>query len=160
MTTSRSVSILILSVILSVTFIVTSSNAEEWTAEQKEVWNRVVSFWEKAKKGDYEGLQDGIHDDAIALIPKRAAPLGKPGLESYYQNWIIYGKPVSYELKPYSVQIFGDIAHVLYASKWQAEHTYSGNGYSLVTFKRENGKWLSLTRVSVSCDNKPKCSGW
>ena len=77
-----------------------------------------------------------------------------------YLGWIQYAIPVTYQLKPYSIQIFGDIANVIYAAKWKAKEKFSGNFHTLVSFKKENGKWLSVSWMASSCEKESKCLDW
>ena len=66
-------------------------------------------------------------------------------------------RPVTYELIPYAIQIFGDIANVSYSYKWKAESKYSGSGRTLNSLKKQNGKWLIISSISASCEKLPLC---
>ena len=41
--------------------------AEEWTAEQKEVWETVKGHWELIKNKDVKTLMDDFHDKMLDL---------------------------------------------------------------------------------------------
>jgi hypothetical protein len=88
------------------------------------------------------------------------APFNKPVITSVYARWINYAKPVTYELEPYSIQIFGDIANVMFAYRWEAQKKFSGHNRTLITFKKQNGKWLIISSLNASCEELTHCLDW
>jgi hypothetical protein len=92
--------------------------SEEWTAAQKEVWNVIEDRWIRLKEGDLKALEAGIHNEALSWRYTKEAPLKKKLTMLGYERWVNYARPVTYEIKPYAVQILGgDIANVFYSYK-------------------------------------------
>ena len=133
---------------------------QEWTAEQKEVWSVLEKRWEKMQEGNYGFIINGIHEDALMWMHDKNTPFNKPTVTSVYERWIYWARPVKYEIKPYSIQVFGDIANVMYAYKWEAEKKWSGHSRTLITFKKENGKWLIISSLGASCVEPLFCLDW
>ena len=50
---------------------------QEWTAEQKEIWEVVKADIELFKKGDLEGLSASRHEDVIIWWGSEAMPFDK-----------------------------------------------------------------------------------
>jgi|GEM_PF-3548019 len=130
---------------------------EEWTEAQREVWDVIETRWIQYKEGNYEAIVAGIHDDALMWFDDKNVPWRKPETKSVYHRWMYYAKPVTYELKPYAIQIFKDIANVMFAYRWRAERKYSGHNRALVTFKKHYGRWLIISSLSASCERLPHC---
>ena len=70
---------ILVSIILLGIFLIWNSKAfgQEWTAEQKEVWDAVIASNEKVKQGDVEGVLSSEHDDVIIWWGDKKIPLGK-----------------------------------------------------------------------------------
>jgi hypothetical protein len=58
---------ILVSIILLGIFLFWNSKAfgQEWTAEQKEVWEAVQASWEAGKKGNVEAVLAMKHDNAV-----------------------------------------------------------------------------------------------
>ena len=72
---------------------------QEWTAEQKEVWDVVVADYELFKQGDVEGILASRHDDVAIWYGNKKVPLNKELLKLNYKGWFDYDKPVSLKLE-------------------------------------------------------------
>jgi len=114
----------------------------------------------KGTEGDYDFIINGIHKDALMWIHDKNTPLNKSTVSSVYERWIYWARPVKYEIKPYSIQVFGDIANVMYAYSWEAEKKWSGHSRALMTFKKENGNWLIISSLGASCVEPLFCLDW
>ena len=66
---------------------------EDWTAEQKEVWELVKTEVELSKKGDVEGLLALCHDDIISWWNVRDVPYDKELLSWNWKGWFKYDLP-------------------------------------------------------------------
>jgi len=70
---------ILVSIILLGIFLLWNSKAfgQEWTAEQKEVWDVVQANWETFKKGDVEAALAMKHKDVVVWFGARPMPLAK-----------------------------------------------------------------------------------
>jgi ketosteroid isomerase-like protein len=130
--------------------------AEEWNDTQKEVWKAVESAWEYFKQGDLEGFKTIYHDDAVEWWEDRTKPYGKKDMMPLFKGWLDYDKPISCELEPRSIQVLGNIAIVLYTTKWKG-NTISVNGRNMQTWIKQEDKWKFISGMAASCDNPLKC---
>ena len=133
--------------------------AEEWTEAEKEVWSAIETNWELCKQGDYKAYEASMHDEAITWWGGNTLPLRKDLIMGHYHTWLISPqfRPETYQIKPYAIQIIGDIANVFYSYSWKAKGEASGHGRGLVSLKKQNGKWLLISSMSSSCDKLPPC---
>jgi ketosteroid isomerase-like protein len=132
--------------------------SEEWTEAQKEVWSAIENRWDKIKRGDLYAIEAGMHDDVIGWSNRLDTPVRKALIMGGYSLIIdANNRPVTYELIPYAIQIFGDIANVFYTYKWKAESKLSNHGRALVSLKKQNGQWLIVSSLNASCVKLPLC---
>ena len=135
------------------------ASGKEWTEAQKEVWKSVEAVWENFKQGDVEAVMVGFHDDSVQWLAAKKVPLGKDMIEAHYRAWLSGPfKPVSYELEPLSIHIFGDVANVFYVYKWDREGVPShGHGRSMQTYLKQDNKWMFIGGMGASCTKLPPC---
>ena len=129
---------------------------EDWTAEQQEVWERVKTEVELFKKGDVEGLLALCHDDVVIWWAIRDVPYDKELLSWNWKGWFKYDLPTTWELKPVSIKVSGNVASVMYNFIHTGEKITS-KGRKLETWVKQNGKWLIFNSLSASCDKLPSC---
>ena len=129
---------------------------QDWTAEQKEVWDVVVADFEKFKKGDVEGLLASRHDDVLIWWGNKPIPFYKKLLRANYRGWFSYDKPTKWELEPLAITVIGNVASVFYTAKWGG-NILSGSGRDLETWIKQDGKWLMINSFGASCDELPPC---
>ena len=132
-------------------------SGEEWTEAQIEVWNSLQTHWEYCKQGDLEGFLSLYHDDAIEWWQEKVIPLGKAEMKFNYKHWLVYDKPVSYELEALSIQIFGNVANVFYKAKWKGNRL-SSHSRHLETWLKQDNKWKFVSGIEASCEKPPKCN--
>lgn len=129
---------------------------QEWTEEQKEIWKTLESNWETMKLGDVEAVMSFYHEDNLEWWSGKTYPYGNNALKTSYKQWFDYDKPVSIELKPLEIRIFGDFATVFYQSKWKGK-LLSESSRHLCTYIKENNKWKQIGSMACSCEEPPKC---
>ena len=129
---------------------------QDWTAEQKEVWDVVVADYEKFKKGDVEGLLASRHDDVGIWWHNKPTPFDKGWAGSNYKGWFAYDIPTKWELEPLEIKIIGNVASVFFTYKFSG-NVLSGNSRSLETWIKQDGKWLMINAFGASCDALPPC---
>ena len=131
---------------------------QELNKEQKEIWKVVEARWEYYKQGDLESVMSCIHKEAVFWFRNGLSPSGKNAIETLIGAWISYYPPLSYELKPLSINIFGNVANVYYLYKWKG-NMRSDIGRIGATFIKQDNKWLLIGAISASCDKPITCIG-
>ena len=131
---------------------------KELNKEQKEIWKIVEVRWEYYKQGDLESVMSCIHNEAVFWLRNGLSPLGKNATETLIGAWISYYPPLSYELEPLSINIFGNVANVYYLYKWQG-NMVSDIGRVGATFIKQDNKWLLVGYINASCDKHINCVG-
>ena len=129
---------------------------EQWTAEQKEIWEVVVADYELFKKGDVDGILASRHDDVVIWWGNKPIPYDKELLRSNYKGWFDYDIPVNYELEPLAIQIIGNVASVFCTYKFSGK-ILSGSGRDMETWIKQDNKWLMINSFGASCDKLPPC---
>lgn len=129
-------------------------SGEKWTDAQKEVWKSVETRWEYLIKGNLEGIMGCYHDDAVywhlsnrRYWSRSGVTSDKDSIEAIFNGWLSgYYRPVSYELEPLAIHIFGDVANVFYRCKFKLgagpPRTYYRN--EMVSYIKQNNKWLAI----------------
>jgi ketosteroid isomerase-like protein len=130
---------------------------QEWTVEQKEVWESVQARWEAIKNGDVEAALTLLHDENVGWLNRSANTSGKSSTKTFFNQWVSNVKPTTYDLKPINIQIFNNVANVFYAFKWKAQ-VRTGIGRNLETWTKQNDKWLQISYFGCSCDKLPSCN--
>ena len=155
---------IIISVFVGVFMVVSSlsSFGQEWTAEQKEVWEMVEKNWESFKKGDLKAFINDYHDKCTILFGDNPSTLNKSQIESENRWQIARKVPTFIRLKPIAINIVNDVANVFYVYKWESKNKeYSQGGRRMTTMIKENNKWITIASLSASCDQKAPCPyGW
>jgi hypothetical protein len=116
---------------------------EQWTAEQKEVWEFEKSCWDPK---DVEKGMACFHDDYVAWGPGSPAPLNKADRRAFLARELETSEIVFLYLKPLSIQLHGNMAIVLYVStvtvrnKATGEETTTTERWTDVCLK-EGDRW-------------------
>lgn len=129
---------------------------QEWTAEQKEIWELVEADYELFKQGDLQGILASRHDDVVIWSGIHLFPMNKKALRNNYKNWFASDKPVNWELKPLDIKVSGNVASVFYEYKFSGKR-FSGHGRSVLTWVKQNRKWLIINGMTCSCEKLPSC---
>ena len=129
---------------------------QEWTAEQKEVWNAVEADIELFKKGDVDGVLASRHDDVVIWWDSKPIPYDKELLRLNYKQGFDYDKPVNWELEPLAIKIIGNVASVFYTYKFSGI-IFTGSSRAIQTWIKQDNKWLMINALTASCDKLPPC---
>ncbi len=150
--TRVSVSLLICGIVVLWGFQV---SGEEWTEAQKELWKSVETRWEDSIQGNVEAIMDGFHDNAVSwrlryhIDYDAPITLGKDLITAIYESWLSSQfKPISYELEPLAIDIFGDMANVFYRYKYEKGgilKTYPGK--AMLSYIKQHNKWLIIGQM-------------
>ncbi|UCD79798.1 MAG: nuclear transport factor 2 family protein [Desulfobacterales bacterium] len=147
------VSIILFGIILLWNF---QTFGQEWTIEQKEVWEAMLADVELFKQGDVEGILASRHDNVAIWWGNKPIPYDKELLSFNYKGWFDYDKPVKWELEPLAIKIIGNVASVFYTFKFSG-NILSGSGRELETWIKQDNKWILINSFGASCDNLPPC---
>jgi hypothetical protein len=132
----------------------TQVSADEWTSAQKEVWKAIENAWEGLKLGKVPVTT--YVEGSLEWWTDRVEPVGGDKLKRNYERWLAYDKPVSYELKPLKILIYGNVAIVFYLSKWKGKKI-GGDDRSMETWVKQDNKWKFLGLMGCSCEQPPVC---
>ena len=66
------------------------------------------------------------------------------------------------QIRTLSINIVKNVANVFYLYKWEsANKEVSDRGRALITFVKQDNKWLAIGSLRTSCDTLPPCPyGW
>ena len=133
-----------------------SAFGQEWTAEQKEVWNAVLADIENFKTGDVDKIMEVRHDDFILWWNSKPLPFDKGLARCNYKGWFDWDIPKNLEAKPLAIRISGNIAIVAYTYELSGEKS-SESGRSFDILVKQNNKWLLLGSTGARCDKPATC---
>jgi len=145
MNCARKVSVVALAVLV---LAAGSVSAQEWSAEQQEVWGQVEAYWEVYFQGDVPGFLAVFHDDYKGWQYGSPLPTGKASSE----KWLTYSsesfKWVIYEIIPASIVVVDNIAivHYFYSGVYtdaEGEKTNNQGRWTDVLMK-DGDKWLII----------------
>ena len=136
-----------------------SASGQEWTAEQKEVWEMVKADWEACKNGDVEATMADRHDKALSLYSSNPTPLNSEQVRKQNEGWLNSAhKPTSFNIDPIAISIIDNVAIVYYLYKWESELTgFKQKGRTMNTFIKQNNSWKFIGSLSASCEDKAPC---
>jgi ketosteroid isomerase-like protein len=126
-----------------------AATAQEWSAEQAEVWAAVEEAWEMSTQDDPALLMAMIHPDYIGWSYSADYPDDKAST----QKWMDYNfkvtKWVLFDLKPMAIIVDGDfaIAHYFYSGIYTdlaKDEDESTQGRWTDVYKKVDGQWLLL----------------
>jgi ketosteroid isomerase-like protein len=129
---------------------------EQWTAEQKEVWNAVLADIENFKKGDVEKLMASRHDNFVGWFGNQISLYGKTGSRAYYKGWFDYDIPANFDLEPVKILIIGRAANAYYTFTLSGKIS-SSKGRAVDTLVKEGDKWLLISHLCSLCDKPVPC---
>ena len=137
----------ILAVVFAFVFLLPLTvQGQEWTAEQKEVWETVKACWTAA---DIETISACLHEDLVTWGFGAGVPSTKADVRALNGRWLDTQETVWSYYQPLSVDVRGDMAVVIYVLHWAERHRVTGEETSGIVnwtevFKKEGDKWLLL----------------
>jgi len=135
--------------------------AQEWTKEQKEVWETVENMWIKWKANDLEGAFANVHENYLGWNNSDPMPTSK----TKWMNSVKMNKDqISeeyYDIEPARIVVQGDAAVVhfyfsfsyLY-TKGDEKHKIGYHGKWSEFFVKEGGEWMLLGDLTLSKGDK------
>ena len=136
-------------------------NAQEWSKEQKEVWQDVEDMWTFWKAGDLDAAFANVHADYLGWNNSSPMPMS-------YTKWVdgtkeskdLYSKR-NFDIEPARILVHGDAAVVHYYFEFSylyndGEESYKGGyeGKWSAFFVKEGGKWMLLGDFTYEIPDK------
>jgi len=128
---------------------------EEWTDEQKELWDLEEKYWECFKNFDIESYKNLLHENTLPWGSGMYFPANKAQTVLFIQQWLAYDKLRSYCIKPHAIQLFNDVAIVCYSYKWKGG-MLSDSGRITHTWIKQKGVWEMIGGMNASYNSLPK----
>jgi hypothetical protein len=136
-----------------------SLKAQEWSSEQKEVWELQEKMFKSYADGDLEGYMSCLHENYVSWSEGSPVPINKGDLKKWESSNLQSQRILNYTVKPVSIVVTDDVAVVnLYF--WSRREATTVEGlfltYSKITrfCKKEDGKWLILGNHQVKKTKK------
>lgn len=146
-----------LAAVLAVSLSFSPAGAQEWSKEQKELWQAVQKSWELSSADDLEGFYAMIHEDYSGW----GYDSNYPGDKAMVKKWFGYYAPkyttAIYEIFPVGIVVSGDVGivhyyyDVVYTNEENEEMERSGRWTDI--YKKEKGKWLLIADHGGSDDD-------
>jgi hypothetical protein len=144
-------------------FITSSAMAQEWTKEQKEVWQTVEDIWSKWKANDVAGAAANIHEKYQGWNGEMPLPIGKEKMTQMFQDMKDMEKLDYYSIDPARITVSGDAAVVDYYFNYTVTRTMGTEkkqvherGKNVEFYVKSGGKWLLLGDMTVNEPMKEK----
>jgi ketosteroid isomerase-like protein len=124
---------------ISALFIVITAgaSAQQWSAEQQDVWKGVEAYWEAGMNPDPSAMLAYWDDSYNGWSYQSQAPSSKAEVTKYFTYWNKKGKIQYYTIKPAKIWVNGNFAYVHYYYNMVTEKT-DGTPMS------ENGRWTDI----------------
>ena len=148
-------------VLLMIAFLGASTlNAQEWSKEQKAVWQEVENMWTKWKAGDIEAAFENVHENYLGWNNESPMPMSKAKWINPMLETIKMTSGQYYDIEPARILVQGNTAVVHYYFEYSFLFTKgdkhmkkeSGGKWSAF-FIKENGKWMLIGDMTVSEDD-------
>lgn len=110
---------------------------QEWSAQQKEVWKNVQTYWDLDAKRDLEGFMSYFHEDYSGWFNLDALPSNKAGVRKFLSHNFKTTKVLVQEIKPVAIKVHGNIAIVHY---YFSEVVTDAEGKE----RNRNGNWTDI----------------
>jgi len=112
---------------------------QEWSAEQKEVLQMEIKYWDLLKEKNLKGYMELLHKDFIGWPHWSPKPAGRDGIEKGTLPWYQY--VTSYDLKPEAINIFDKFAIIYYRFSWPGPSGGNVSGRIGHFWMKQDGKW-------------------
>lgn len=131
--------VLILTIVL-----LTNIQAQQWSAEQKEVWTVVETYWAVGMSSNPIDFLNYFDDSYTGWNYEAGAPTTKADVQKVLKYWTTKGKTVLYTITPVGIWVNGNFAYVHY---YYYEVDEGPDGKPMY----ERGRW---TDILMKKDNK------
>lgn len=125
-------------------FLLLDVQAQQWSAEQKEVWEGVEKYWAVSMSDNPLDFLNYFDDSYYGWDNESDVPNTKADVQKFLKYWTSKGKVVLYTITPARIWVNGDFAYVHY---YYTQITEGADGKP----NTESGRW---TDILMKKDNK------
>jgi ketosteroid isomerase-like protein len=124
------------------------AHAQEWSAEQEEVWATVEGLWDAYASEDMDRWYGYVDEDYRGWGPTTLL-VTKADTRKWNEHTAKTSSVVLYTIKPAAIDIHGDVAIVFYryqlltADKDEKETQEMGRWADI--YRKKNGRWLLIS---------------
>lgn len=123
--------------ILLFTFYSLNLSAQQWTAEQKEVWAGVETYWKVSMSANPMDFINYFDDSYYGWSYENEAPGTKADAQKSINYWTTKGKTVFYTITPARIWVNGNFAYVHY---YYSQINEGPDGKPI----EEKGRWTDI----------------
>jgi ketosteroid isomerase-like protein len=135
--------------------------AQDWSSDQKEVWQAVEEGWKAFQDGDIEASKALIHDKYQGWSNEYPLPSNKAKVLKHYAMMSENMKVMYFDMEPARITVVGDAAVVHYYFNFVALFSYEGKeferemeGKNAEFYIKEKGKWVLLGDMTYVVGDK------
>ena len=135
-----------LSILILIVFTSVSTQAQQWSSEQKSVWAGVEEYWAVSTSNDPLSFLNYFDDTYTGWSYDSETPGTKADAVKSLNYWLKKGKTQFYIIKPSNIWVNGDFAYVHYHYTQVMESTdgkpTTERGRWTDILMKKNGKWM------------------
>jgi len=135
--------------VLALCAVAFAASAEEWSAEQQEVWRVEQQQWKLSAAEDMSWIDSMVHPNMKFWDISAPMPRDKASLKHWSRFDADNGSTLEQELFPISATITGNIAvvqyHYMIARENYKKERETVTGHYTDVLVKEGGRWLFLT---------------
>ena len=118
----------------------TTTTAQEWSTEQKTVWQEIDNMWAKWKVGDIDAAFANVHEDYLGWNKKAPMPTSKEKWLNGMKDYMVTVSDQYYDIEPARIVIYKNVAVVHY----YYNYSYSKNEEDKKVKHSYSGKWTAF----------------
>jgi ketosteroid isomerase-like protein len=122
--------------------------AQEWSAEQQDVWQNVQTYWDLSTKRDLEGFMAYFHEDFLGWDRGDWVPTNKADRRAVVKRNFETREIVWRTLKPVGIKVHGNVAIVHYfyttTSRGAEGDERTTAGYWTDILMKQGNKWVMI----------------
>jgi len=125
---------------------------QEWSADQKEILQMEIKYWDLLKDKNLKGVVELFHKDFIGWPVYESKPIRQEGIEKSFQPWAPY--VTSYEIKPEAINVFDKFGVIYYRVSWSDSLGGKHPGRMGHFVIKQEGKWFIIGGYSGGVSTK------
>lgn len=127
-------------------FLTAFASAQDWTDEQKDVWNGVEAYWAVSTSDNPDNFINYFDDSYYGWSYENGAPMIKADVQTSLKYWTTKGKVAYYIITPARIWVNGNFAFVHYyytqVSEGKDGKPLTERGRWTDILMKKDGKWL------------------